>query len=67
MALPHFGGQHYYCSICYMRLSYWKVENECGCGDTTRLVFNNQPEKDAEMIEKRKLYLRIKKLERINE
>lgn len=66
--LPHYGGQHYYCPICYKQISMWKTANlpECKCNRNGKelLVFNNNP-KENEMKIKRKLFLRMKKLERI--
>jgi hypothetical protein len=64
MPLPHFGGQSYYCPICYSRKP-WMKPLPCKCNlDGKELLLSKE---HHEMLIKNKLYLRTKKMERINE
>ena len=67
MPLPHFGGNYRiyrYCSNCYreLEMNYSNSGVEPCCGVQELTTFGDKIE---EMLQKRKEYLRTKKLERI--
>jgi hypothetical protein len=70
MALPHFNalphfGYSLYCSICYKEQSLSDMYRIPDCGCKNKKLINSHTIDYQEVLLKRKLFLRMKKLERI--